>query len=154
MKPCSANTCGKSIGTEVGEFLLTQGRQRIERFQLGIDETRMTHDQGPIWQARQEPGKDLGKFRFCVKSVGAGKSRVEGNSQAPGLATKGHAQDVEHQGLAVQCVSARVSAAALPYPGVWRSLRNHLEKSVTDLRKQVHMLMAVHEIGRAAETCR
>src|SRR4029079_401423 len=86
-----------------------------------------------------------------VKSVGAGKGRVEGNSQAPGLATKGHAQDVEHQGLTVERVSARMSAAALSDPGVWRSLCNHLEKSVTDLRKQMDMLMAVHEIGRAGE---
>ena len=68
-----------------------------------------------------------------------------------GPAAKCHAQNVEHQRLAVVQAAQRIGAAALPHPGIRRRLRHHLEEGIAHLRKQMHVLVAVDEIGRAAE---
>ena len=45
----------------------------------------------------------------------------------------------------------RSDPSALAQPGVRRKLARDLEQRVAHLRKQLHMLVAVDEIGRAAE---
>src|SRR5450631_4026958 len=45
----------------------------------------------------------------------------------------------------------RTRTAALPDPGVRRGLGNHLEEGIAYLRKQMHVLMTIDEVGRPAE---
>ena len=111
----------------------------------------MAHDQPAVRQPGQEARESRGEIGLAVEIIGAGKGRIGGDAKLPRLAAKTHAQNVEHQFLAVLQPPRRGRAAALPDPGVGRRLRGHLEHGIAHLRKQMHVLVAVDEVGRPAE---
>ena len=105
----------------------------------------------PSGNPDKKPWEQRGEVGLAVEIVGAGKGRIGGDAQPPRLAAKREAQYVEHQLLGQTQARRRARAAALPDPGAGRGLRRHLEHRVAHLRKQLHVLMAVDEVGRAAE---
>src|SRR6185437_8429344 len=86
-----------------------------------------------------------------VKIVGPGKGRIGGHAKLSCFAAKAHAQDIEQQFLAALQPPRRTGPAALPDPGPRRHFRRHLEHGVAYLWEQVHVLMAVDEVGWPAE---
>ena len=111
----------------------------------------MAHDQPAVRQPGEKPREDRGEVGRVVEIIGAGEGRIGGDAKPPRLAAEAQAQHVEHQFLAAVAPARRARAAALPDPGVGRGLRRHLEHGVAHLRKQMHVLVAVDEVGRPAE---
>ena len=72
---------GESVGTKKGEFALSQRCQRVERFQLGIYEPWVAHNEPPIGKARQKSGEYLTEPGPGGECVGAGERRVDRNTQ-------------------------------------------------------------------------
>ena len=64
---------------------------------------------------------------------------------------KPETQDVQGQRLPVLQAPARLCAGALSHPGFGSPLRDDSEESVTDLRKQMDVLVTVDEIRRSPE---
>ena len=105
----------------------------------------------PSGSPARKRGNSRGEVGLALEIIGAGKGRIGGHAKLPGLAAEAQAQDVEQQFLAILQPPRRTRAAALPDPGIGRRFRGHLEHGVAHLRKQMHVLVAVDEVGRAAE---
>src|SRR5437016_9445117 len=111
----------------------------------------MTHNQAVVGQIRKKSRENFGEFGPGLESISPGKGRVGWNSQSFCLAAKTHAQNVQRERLAIMRATNQTRTTALPHPGSGRSLRDDFQKGVAYLREQMHMLMAVKEIGRTAK---
>src|SRR5205814_4267822 len=87
--------------------------------------------------------------------IGAGEAGIEAKACLAGAAAELRAQDVEHERLRRRKALRQWQVAgALAHPGFWRGLTDRVDKAVAYLRKELHMLMAVDEIGRSSERFR
>ena len=122
--------------------------QRIEAYQGVVDKARVAHHQAAIGQAVQELLHQLGEIGLLRKIIRAGKAGVEGEVGAGGA--------LAELVLSPSSISAfgdaeplrqRPVASALAHPGVGRMLLDGRKKGIAHLRKQLHVLVAVDEVG-------
>ena len=140
------------IAGQEGVFALAQRGERIEPLQLRIHEARMAHDHAAIRQLIEEAGEQGREIGVVAERIGARETRIGAQAERIGALPEIVAQVIEQPGLAVaQAEGARRHPPALPQPGARRIGLGDLEHRFADLRKQMHVLMAVDEIGRAAE---
>jgi hypothetical protein len=142
----------KFIGIEIGELPFALIRERIEPFKFSVDEAGMTHDQPAIRQPGQKARKNRREGRLATEIIGAGKGRIGGDTKSSRLAAEADAQNIDQQFLAALEPLRRPRAAALPHPGLGRHLRRHPQHGVAHLRKQMHVLMTIDEVGWPAES--
>ena len=86
-----------------------------------------------------------------AKRIGAGKGRIGAQAVIGGEPAEAAAQAVQQQRLVIGQAPARRELAALPDPGVGREILGRAQHGVADLRKQMHVLVAVDKIRRPAE---
>ena len=106
----------------------------------------------PSGSPARKRGKIVAKSALAVEIVGAGKGRIGGDAEP-------RAPCGESPGSAYRAASPCGRAAAAPNAArphcrtqaLGRHLGDHLEQGVAHLRQQMHVLMAVDEVGRSAE---
>ena len=92
---------------------------------------------------------EIGRFR---KIIGAGKGGIERDAGSRGALAELRAEDVEHQRLGrAEQLCQRLEASALADPGAGRGFLHRAQEGVAHLREELRVLVAVDEIGRAAE---
>ena len=123
----------------------------VEPFQLGVDFSWMAHDDTAIGQAIEKRRKQPGVCGVRAKRIGAGKGRIGPQPVIGREPAEAAAQAVQHQRLVIGEAPARRQLAALPHPGAGRELLGHAQHGVADLRKQMHVVVAVDKIRRPAE---
>src|SRR5215813_11488347 len=123
----------------------------MQAFYLGIGATGVTHDQAAIRPAGKETREQSCVICTRLEGVGAGKGRIDRNSELSCLAPEAKTQDVEHQRLVIPQPSSGTRPSALPDPCGRRTLGDDLQKGVAYLRKQLDMLMAIEKIRRPSE---
>src|ERR1700674_3146040 len=112
----------------------------------------MAHDEAALGQSLEKPRKQRGKIRIRIEIVDAGKGRIGRYAARRGAAAKAAAELAQGQRLEVpEQDPQRQRAAALPHPGGRRGAFRRGEGFLAELRKQMHVLMAVEEVGRAPE---
>ena len=142
----------KAVLSKERVFLLPQGGERIELLQLRVDEAWMTHHHAAVWQPVEKVWKGRSKVRLVSERVGAGEGRIGAHAKRGGTAAEATAEDVEKKALAiVESMTAWKCAPALAHPCGRRLASGDCEQRVAHLWKQLHMLVAVNEVGRAAE---
>ena len=112
----------------------------------------MAHHQAAVRQPVEEAREQRREIRPLAEVIGTGERRVGGQAERRRAAAEPVAQNVEHQPLAVaEPLRERQHAPALAQPGIGRRVLDHTEQRLAHLREQVHVLMPVNEIGRAAK---
>src|SRR5262249_52432957 len=115
----------------------------------------MTHHHTAVRQPVEKLWKRHGKIRLVPERVGPGKGRVGAHTERRSATAEATAEDVEQESLAiVESMTARQHAPALADPCAGGLAPGDCEYRVAHLRKQLHMLVAVNEVGRAAEMLR
>src|SRR5262249_12265039 len=142
----------KSIADKKGIFLLPERRQRIEPLQFGVDEAGMTHDDAAVGQVIEKTREQRLEIRSLVEFVSSREGRIGVQPQRGGPAPEPAAPKVEQQSLGVgKSLRMRWRPCALEQPRIGGGARTDVEHGVADLREQMHVVMAVDEIGGAAE---
>src|SRR5262245_65728747 len=77
---------GERFIGEEGVLLLTQGRQRIEPLQLGIDEAWVAHDHAAVRQLFEKAREHGREIRLVAELVGAREGRIGANAERRGTA--------------------------------------------------------------------
>ena len=112
----------------------------------------MAHHEPALRQSLQEHAEQVCEVGLPRKIIGAGEGRIEGDAAPCGALAQAHTQHVERERFQVGRRPFRFRhAAALPDPGLWRSVADRSEECVAHLRKGLHMLVAVDIVGRTAE---
>ena len=102
-----------------------------------------------IEKGRKQPGVS----RVRAKCIGPGKGRIGAQPVIGGEPAEAAAQAVQQQRLVIGEATARRQLAALPHPGAGRKFLGRAQHGIADLRKQMHVMVAVDKIRRPAE-CR
>src|SRR5215475_10411606 len=112
----------------------------------------MTHHHTAVRQPVEKLWKRRRKVRLVAERVGPGESWIGAPAERRRAAAEATAHDVEQEALAiVQSVTAWRHASALAHPGGRRLAPGDCQKRIAHLREQLHVLVAVDEVGRAAE---
>ena len=115
---------------------------------------RMAHHQAAFRQAvRRKPGNSFAKSAFGAKRIGAGEGRIGGDAERLRARARNSrlSQSSSSAFRSVRRAVQRQRAAALAHPGLRRESLAVVQHRLAHLRKQMHVLMAVDEIRRAAE---
>src|SRR5262245_8031282 len=127
-------------------------RQRVETGQNFIDKTRMAHQDAMLRQPVKKLPYQAAEIGRPGEIIGAGKSRIEGDPGPRGAAAELRAQYVKEERLwRDQPPRQRSGLARLPDPGGGRHVLHRRKEGITDLRIELHMLVAIDEIRGAAE---
>ena len=101
--------------------------------------------------AVEKAREQRGEIR-CRELIGAGESRIGAHAHGGGAAAEALAQESSSSALRVaEPPGERRDAPALAQPGLRGELLRDRQHRLADLRKKLHVLMPVDEIGRAAE---
>src|SRR5262249_10532698 len=108
-----------------------------------------------VRQPVEKRWKHRSKIRLVPEPVGPGKSRIGAHAERRRATTEATAQEVEQEPLAiVESVTTGQHASALADPCAGRLALGNCEYGVAHLWKQLNMLVAINEVGRAAEMLR
>src|SRR5262249_37236444 len=136
-------------------FALAQVGERIETPKLLVDMAGVAHENAALGQSFEKSRKQRGKVRRGIEIVDAGECRIGPEPFRRRAAAKATAETAQRRRLEVACQNPqRQRAPALAHPRGGRGAFDRGEYGVANLRKEMHMLMAVDEVGRAPECVR
>src|SRR5579862_1210617 len=141
----------KSVAAEKSIFTLAQISQRVDARKLGVDLSRMAHNDAPVGHAIDKIFEQSCVIGAGAEHIGAGKCRIGAQAALAGETSKAAAQAIEQKRLVVAEAPARRQPAALAYPGLWCRLFGHTQERIANLREKMHMLVTVDEVRRPAE---
>ena len=141
------------IVDEIGVFALANVVSGSSRFNSSSTKPGWHITTLPSGRRSRKRGNSAAKFAGSLKCIGAGKGRIGAHAELCGAAAEA-AQDVEQQPLAIAETFRSGSTRPHCRTHAFGSVLDQREERVADLRKQMHMLVAVDEVGRAAEARR
>ena len=133
-------------------FSFTLMGQRVKAGEGFVDKSRMAHHQASVGKPVDETSQPIAEIGGVGKIVGPGEAWIKGDAVIAGATAESRAQKVEQQRFwCIQPLRQRQIAAALAHPGFGGGGPDRAKKRVAQLRKQLHVLVAVDVIRGAAE---
>src|SRR5438067_8172641 len=134
--PRAGERARKFIAREIAKFRLAQIGERVEAAELGIDVTRMAHDNAAAWHPSEKAREERGKVGAGIEVVDARKRRVRFQREGRGASAQPAAENAQRESLEVARQRPKGErTAALAHPRIRRRAFDCREHCVADLRK-------------------